>query len=54
MAGKVTDSANSMFASIGAVQTLVENFPMNLISFKNNIILIIFTKITIKFCEIKD
>jgi hypothetical protein len=35
MAGKVTDSANSMFASIGAVQTLVENFPMNLISFKN-------------------
>jgi hypothetical protein len=33
MAGKVTDSANSMFASIGAVQTLVENFPMNLISF---------------------
>ena len=33
MASKVTDSANSMFASIGAIQTLVENFPMNLISF---------------------
>ena len=33
MAGKITDSANSMFASIGAIQTLVENFPMNLISF---------------------
>lgn len=33
MAGKVKDAANNMFASIGAVQTLVENFPMNLISF---------------------
>lgn len=33
MAGKNTNAANSMFASIGAVQTLVENFPMNLISF---------------------
>lgn len=34
MAG-VKDKANSMFASIGAVQTLVENFPMNFISFGN-------------------
>ena len=29
MAGKVTDAANNMFSSIGAVQTLVENFPMS-------------------------
>lgn len=32
MAGKVTDSVNNMLSSIGAMQTLVENFPMNLIS----------------------
>lgn len=30
---KITDAANNMFAAIGAVQTLVENFPMNLLSF---------------------
>lgn len=35
MAGNIKDKANSMFASVGAVQTLVENFPMNLISFGN-------------------
>ena len=34
MAGKVAEAANGMFASIGAIQTLVENFPMNFISFK--------------------
>lgn len=33
MAGKVTDATNSMFSTLGAVQTLVENFPMNLISY---------------------
>jgi hypothetical protein len=32
MAGKVAEAANGMFASIGAIQTLVENFPMNFIS----------------------
>ena len=35
MAGKVTDSVNNMFSSIGAVQTLVENFPMNFSSLGN-------------------
>ena len=34
MAGKVTDYTNQMFASLGAMQTLIENFPMNLIKFK--------------------
>lgn len=33
MAGKVVDSAKNMFSTIGAIQTLVENFPMNFISF---------------------
>lgn len=33
MASKAQDAANSMFSTIGAIQTLVENFPMNLISF---------------------
>ena len=33
MAAKVSDEANSIFSSIGAIQTLIENFPMNLISF---------------------
>jgi hypothetical protein len=33
MASKVQDAANNMFSTIGAIQTLVENFPMNLISF---------------------
>ena len=32
MAGKITDSVNNMFSSIGAMQTLAENFPMKLIS----------------------
>ena len=32
MAGKVTDSVNNMLSSIGAMQTLAENFPMKLIS----------------------
>lgn len=32
MAGKFTNSVNNMFSSIGAMQTLVENFPMNFIS----------------------
>ena len=35
MASKVSDAANSMFSTVGAIQTLVENFPMNLISFGN-------------------
>lgn len=35
MAGKISDAANNMFSSIGAIQTLVENFPMNLITFKD-------------------
>lgn len=33
MAGKVADKVNNMFSSIGAIQTLVENFPMSLFSF---------------------
>ena len=33
MLGKFTNSVNNMFNSIGAIQTLVENFPMNFISF---------------------
>ena len=33
MVGRITDKANTMFGSLAAVQTLVENFPMNLISF---------------------
>ena len=33
MAGKFTNSVNNMFSSIGAIQTLIENFPMNFISF---------------------
>ena len=36
MAGKVTDAANKMFSAIGAVQTLVENFPMKFISLGDN------------------
>lgn len=35
MASKVTDRINNMFTSIGAMQTLVENFPMSLFSFGN-------------------
>ena len=35
MAGNIKDSVNSMFSSIGAMQTLVENFPMSLFSFSN-------------------
>ena len=34
MSNKVTDYANQMFSSLGAMQTLIENFPMNLIKFK--------------------
>ena len=30
---KITDAANNMFSVIGAIQTLVENFPMGLLSF---------------------
>lgn len=33
MAGNIKNATNNMFSTIGAVQTLVENFPMNLISF---------------------
>lgn len=33
MAGKVADQTNEMFNTLGAVQTLVENFPMSLFSF---------------------
>lgn len=33
MAGNIKNATNDMFSTIGAVQTLVENFPMNLISF---------------------
>lgn len=33
MAGKIIDRTKNMFNSIGAMQTLVENFPLNLISF---------------------
>lgn len=33
MAGNMKNATNDMFSTIGAVQTLVENFPMNLISF---------------------
>ena len=31
--GKVVDKTKDMFNSIGAMQTLAENFPMNLVSF---------------------
>ena len=31
MGKKITDEVNSMFSLIGAMQTLVENFPMNFI-----------------------
>lgn len=33
MAGKVNDAVKNIMSTIGAAQTLVENFPMNLISF---------------------
>ena len=33
MAGKIYDKTKNMLSSIGAMQTLVENFPMSLISF---------------------
>lgn len=33
MAGNIKNATNDMFSTIGAIQTLVENFPMNLISF---------------------
>lgn len=33
MIGKAVDKVNNMFTSIGAMQTLVENFPMSLFSF---------------------
>lgn len=33
MAGKVSDAINNVFNEIGAIQTLIENFPMSLISF---------------------
>ena len=33
MAGKTVDSTKNMFSSIGAIQTLVENFPMSFMSF---------------------
>lgn len=49
MAGKAAEAANSMFASIGAIQTLVENFPMNLISYKNFQFSTSFDVITILF-----
>ena len=35
MAGKISNSINNVFNEIGAMQTLVENFPMSLISFGN-------------------
>lgn len=35
MAGNVTDKVNSMFSSLGAVQTLVETFPMSFSSLGN-------------------
>ena len=35
MAGRVVNNTKNMLDSIGAVQTLVENFPM-LLSFNNN------------------
>jgi len=35
MASKLVDKTKNMLDSIGAIQTLVENFPMNLISFGN-------------------
>lgn len=33
MAGKVSDAVNNVFNEIAAIQTLIENFPMSLISF---------------------
>lgn len=61
MASKQAEAANSMFASIGAIQTLVENFPMNLISFKNfkfscsfDVIAILFKMLGIDRNEIID
>lgn len=35
MAGKISNSVNNVFNEIGAMQTLVENFPMSLITFGN-------------------
>ena len=35
MAGKISNSVNNVLNEIGAIQTLVENFPMSLISFGN-------------------
>lgn len=35
MAGQAVDSAKNMINSIGAIQTLVENFPMSLFSFRD-------------------
>lgn len=49
MAGRVVNSAKNMLDSIGAVQTLVENFPMSLLSFNNNEIGSSFDVLTLLF-----
>lgn len=49
MAGKIVDSAKNMLNSIGAVQTLVENFPMSLIAFNGTNIASSFDVLTLLF-----
>lgn len=49
MAGKVIDSANKMFSSIGAIQTLIENFPMGFTSFNTLNINVSFDVIALLF-----
>lgn len=49
MAGKVVDSAKNMLDSIGAVQTLVENFPMSLMIFDGSNIASSFDVLTLLF-----